>query len=221
MTKKENKLNINKIRNNFKSNISIFKVIHKNTKIIILSSLVLSLALFISFLFKGHLAASVNGRFITRTQLVKEMEKVDAGKTLDDLITKEIIFQEAKMNNIKIDGSVIDSEILNISNSLTSQGTTLENALSLQGLTMDNLIENIRIQKILEKILADNANITDEEISQRFEDSKTSYPENTKLEDVKAQIKDQLFQEKLTTAYQNWIAEKRSSYKIKIFSSLK
>jgi hypothetical protein len=218
MAKKEKGINIKNIKNNHKKiNINIFKGIHKNSKIIILATLVLFLAVFLNFLFRRYLAASVNGKFITRTELFNELVKADSGKTLDNLITKEIIFQEAKNNNIKIDNSVIDSEIAKISDSLSGQGTNISDALTQQGLTMKDLVENIRIQKILENILGKDITINDDEISKKFEDTKSSYPAGTKFEDVKSQVKDQIFQEKLSTAYQTWIAQKRSSYKIKYY----
>ena len=195
----------------------LFKTIHKNSKIIILSCVALLLIVFLTHLVKRNFVASVNGKLIGRTKYLNELEKNDAGQTLNNLITKEIIYQEAKKANITIGNDVINTELSKISQSLSSQGTTLEQALTLQGLSMDDLVENIKIQKILEKLLANQVTISDDEIAQRFEQTKSSYPDGTKLEDVSSEIKDQLFQEKLSSAYSSWIQDEKAKYNIKYF----
>lgn len=164
--------------------------------------------------------ASVNGKYISKIQFYKELEKNDGRKTLDDMITKEIIYQEAKNKNINISNNEVNAEIANISDSVIKQGSTLSEVLSLQGLTLADLKENIKIQKILENILSDKIAVTDEEISKRFDENKDIYGKDKKLDDVKDSIKAQISQEKLTTAYRDWIQKIKSSANIKYFVNL-
>ncbi|OGM13609.1 hypothetical protein A3A76_03165 [Candidatus Woesebacteria bacterium RIFCSPLOWO2_01_FULL_39_23] len=189
----------------------------KSNRIIILASVAILLVIVLNALFRRYFIASVNGRLIARHQLYSELEKKDKGKVLEDIITKEIIFQEAKNNNIKISRDEITSELAKISESINQQGSNLNDVLALQGMTLEELRENIEIQKILEKLLQHKISISDEEIQQRFDDNKSSYSPETKYDDVKESLKAQIFQEKLSDLYRSWIEEKRTNLKVKYF----
>lgn len=183
----------------------------KHLLILLFSGLFLLLVIFLYFLNKRLNVAKVNGQPISRIELYRELEKKSAKEVLDELITKKIIFQEAKKNNIVVSKEDIDGELAKINTSVSSQGATLNEVLEIQGVTYEQLVENIKIQKILEVILKDSINVTDEEIKNRYDENKDVYGKEKTFDELKEDIKFQLYQERITAAYRTWIEEKRSS----------
>ena len=82
---------------------------------------------------------------------------------------------------------------------------------------MIKLVEQITIQKSVEAILCQKINISDEDISKYFEENKELLQKDAKLEDVREDIRKQLFQQKLNEEYTKWIAELKGKAKILYF----
>jgi hypothetical protein len=162
-------------------------------------------------------AAFVGGRPITRIQLITELEKQAGQQALDSLITKELLTQEARKKNINITDLEINAEIDRITSIIEAQGTTLETALAMQGQTMSDLEENIKLQKTVERLLADSIVVSDEEIINYFEENKSFYGEGVNFDDIKDSIKDQLVQEKLSGEFQLLLQKLKSEGNIIYF----
>lgn len=208
------KLTTNKICKNFKK-ISLKKENFKLTplKIGILSFILL---LGVLFLIKSLIfVAFVNGRPIFRLSVVSIAEKQNGSTVLANLIEKELIFNEAKKAGIKISEQMVDDEINSIKEILKQQNITLEQALKLSKQDLKSLREQIKIQKIVEQILGSKITIQDSEISDYFATNKEYFGANAKIDDVKDQIKEELFKQKLSTEYTNWIEEIKVNAKIK------
>lgn len=186
----------------------------KKVKVLVVVILLLALGYFTRSLF---FAAFVNGRPITRISLIKALEAQGGQSILDNLIEKELILQEGRRESISVGKEVIDSEISRIEELLKGQGLSLEEALQARGETMASLNEQIKIQKVVEAILSPKIAITDEEVNKYFEDNKDLFGSDAKLEDVTSDIKDQLFQEKLSQEYSKWISDLRSKAKVTYF----
>lgn len=160
------------------------------------------------YFFKGlFVAAVVNGTPISRIALVQELEKQEGSSVLNALVTKELVNQEAKKSGVSVSKEEIDSEIKKIEESIESQGQTLDQALASQGWTRDDLGDQIRTQIIVEKLLADKVNVTDQEVDEYI---KTNLAPTESKDDVKALLK----QQKLMTEYQTWIANLLAQAKI-------
>jgi parvulin-like peptidyl-prolyl isomerase len=162
-------------------------------------------------------AAAVNGQLITRLELIRELEKEGGAQTLDNLVTKALIFQEARNKGVTLSQEEINSEMTRIESLVSEQGSTLDEALALQGQKRSDLIEQIKLQKTVERLLSDKLTVTDEEINAYYGENKDFYGTDSKLEDVSEQIKSQLMQEKLTAAYQAWITQLKESAKVNYF----
>lgn len=186
----------------------------KFLSILIFSLIFFLLVIFVYLLGKRFNIAYVNGKPITRIQLYKELVKRNGDAVLEELVTKELILQEAEKRNIEISQDVVDQELSIIERSITDQGSTLQEILDYQNVTYDELLENIRIQKILEEILKDEISVTDQEMEERFEKNISFYGSNTKYEDVKEDIRLQIFQEKISASYKIWIEQVKNSSKI-------
>lgn len=188
------------------------KVINKKY-ITLFAILVLLLGLL--YFFRGlFLVALVNNKPITRLALVKQLEKESGKATLENLIVKELIMQEAKKKSVTVTEEDIQKEIDNITEIVEAQGTTLEVALSMQGQTMDDLRDNIKVQKTAEEILKDDINITDEDVLAYYEENKEFY-EDREYVDLKEEIKEQLFQEKLQAKFSELLENLKSESNIR------
>lgn len=166
-------------------------------------------------------AASVNGQFITRYKLISELEKQGGADVLDSLVTKVIIFQEAKKKGIGVGQEELDSEISRIEGVVSAQGSTLDEALALQGQSREDFIEQLKLQKTVEKLLADQLVVTEEDAKKYYEENKDFYGKDSTFENVAESVKSQLMQDKLSSSYQVWIAEVKSSAKLNYFVDFK
>lgn len=156
--------------------------------------------------------ATVNGEPISRLTYIKETEgvyipdaRVTAGKqALNQLVTKTLLFQEAKKRNITISPKIIDDEVAATRKSLEKSGQKLEAALSSQGDTLVAYRERVKIQKLIEKLVGDVV-ISDKEIADYIEKNKESIPETTDENSIKAQVKETIKQQKYNEKLQSLI----------------
>ena len=200
----------------------ISKTLPKSSKRNIRIALLIILAGALGYLAKPLIfAASVNGRFITRIELIRELEKQGGADVLDNLITKALIFQEGKNRGIGVTEDEVNTEITRIEGVVSAQGTSLDEALMLQGQTRGDFLEQIKLQKTVEKLLAEKIVVTDEEVKKYYDENKQLFGEDSKFEDVSDKVKSQLMQEKLSSEYQSWIAELRKNAKLNYFVNFK
>lgn len=169
----------------------------------------------ILFLLKGFfIAAIVNGRPITRFEVISELEERSGKQALSSLVIQTLIFQEAGKKGITVGQKEIDDAVKLTSDSLSKQGQNLDQALAFQGLSRKDFIQQVRIQKIIDKIFADKTNITDKEVADYIEKNKSTMPADMKPEDAKKAVAEQLKQQKLSTLVQPWIQDLQKKAKI-------
>lgn len=192
------------------------KKIFKKRNILII--LVIVLTFTILYYFKGlFVAALVNGEPIARLSIVQELEKRGGEQTLSSLVTKTLILQEAGKQGVDVAESEINDEIKKIEDNLKKQGQSLDDALGFQGLTKEDFIEQIRIQKLIEKMLAKDIKVTDKEVSDYIEQNKGTIPIDITTTDATISARQQLEQQKLGSKAQEWIAELQEKAKIQYF----
>jgi len=179
------------------------------------------LLLAILYLIKGWLVVAMVGWHpITRFAFIKELEKRNGKKVLEELVLKNLILQEASRKKINVDSKDVDEELQKIRENLNAQGITLEGVLAEQGLRIEDLKETIKMQKLIEGIVKDKINISDEEMRTFFEENKSSFPKEAKFEDYKDDITKRLFQEKLYSEYQKLIEDLKTKTNVVYFASL-
>ena len=205
-------MNIKKLKKQFLSNINSF-----DKKKAILIAAVLGVAA-LGYLGRGlFVVALVNGTPISRLAVVRELEKQGGSETLDNLVVKSLIFQEARKKGVTVSQEELDQELSRINDIVSKQGMTLDEALALQNQSKNDLIEQIKIQKTVERILADKIEVTEEEVNDYFDKNKELFDDGAKLEDVSGEIRNQLAQTKLSSAYQSWITDLKASASINYF----
>lgn len=179
----------------------------------------LAILVVVGLLFLGRnliVAATVNGMPISRYSVVRELEKQGGKSALDSLITKQLILQEARNKNIVISQNEVDTELKKISENLEQQGQKLDQVLSLQGMTKDQLIEQIKLQKMLEKMVG-KIDVTDKEVSDYIESNRESLPTDQDEASMAANVKSSLSQQKLNTKAQEILEKLRKDARINYF----
>lgn len=170
------------------------------------------------YYFRGlFIVAFVNGQPISRLSVISELENRQGGQALDSLITKTLIFQEAKKNNVIVSEQEIADEIKNFETNIQEQGQDLNQLLSMQGMTRNDLKEQIKLQKYLEKLLTDKISVSDQEISDYIAESQELLPEDQEPKEQKESVKEQLKQQKFSQELQTFIDEIKSKAKINYF----
>ncbi len=186
----------------------------RNQIILLVAALLVAMFLYLKGLF---LAALVNGSAITRLSVIQRLEKTAGKQTLDALITKELILQEAGKRKITISDQEIDKEISRIEANVKRQGGTLDQALAAQGMSRVDFREQVKLQKILEKMFSEQLKVTEKEIDQFIETNKNNLPQAQDPSVIREQVRQQLQQNKLGQKVQELIDKLRKSAKINYF----
>lgn len=203
-----------------KSLKSLLIFLKKNNRLSFFLGIGISLFLLASFLFvfkNIFLVALVNNQPLSRISFQKELEKQYGSTVLENLILKALIFQEAKKNNLKITDKEIEERIKIISQEFESSGEKFDDFLKNQGKTRKDLASQIKIQLAVEKILSDQLQVNDQEVLEYFEKNKSQFPEEATLEKQKEEIREFLKQQKLSEAFENWLAKTKQEAKVLYF----
>lgn len=172
---------------------------------------------FLAYRYKGlFIAATVNGTPISRHAVVKELESVSGKSALDSMITQKLINDEALKKGVTVTSEEVEAELKNVEAQVKAQGMTLDQALSAQGMTLNILKKQITTQKKLEKILGDQIQVTDDQITQYIKDNKVTIPKGQEAT-YKEQIKSQIKQQSLSTAANELVASLKAQAKINYF----
>lgn len=162
------------------------------------------------------IAATVNGQPISRLSVISELEKQGGKQTLESLITKNLIIQEARKRNVDVSQKEIDAEMKKIKDNLAAQGQNLDQVLQLQGMTKDQLVEQIKLQKMIEKMVKPAA-VTDKEITEYINNNQESLPQDQDEKTLRANIKERLQQQRLNDDAQKFLENLRKNAKINYF----
>jgi foldase protein PrsA len=162
-------------------------------------------------------AAMVNGQPVTRLSLVQELEKQNGKQALNSLVTKTLIFQEARKQNVNVSDQEVDAELKKIEQNLSAQGQKLDQVLELQGMTKEGLIEQIRIQKLIEKMVGKDIKVSDKEVQDYIADNRESFPEDANQQQINSQVREQLQQQQLNEKVQTWLDKLQKDANINYF----
>lgn len=191
-----------------------YSKLNKNQIILLVVVALLAILFYFKSLF---IAATVNGTPITRLAVIQRLEKTAGKQTLGSLITKELLLQEASKRKITISDQEVNKEISKIQANIKKQGGTLEQALTAQGMSQSDLRDQVKLQKILEKMFADQLKVTEKEIDQFIEANKNNIPQATDPAVIRESVKQQLQQNKLGPKVQELINNLKKSAQINYF----
>jgi foldase protein PrsA len=117
--------------------------------------------------------ATVNGVNISKDRLYDELVLAGGAATLDNLITQELIGQEAKALNVTVTDADVDAEIALIKKSFGSD-EEFNSTLAQYGMTLESLEKDTKVNLTIRKILEPKTDVTDEEIKQFYDANKES-----------------------------------------------
>lgn len=188
------------------------------SKKLLIVILVLVLVLGLVYFSRRYLiAATVNGKSISRLDVLKKLEKQGGKKILETMITQALIQQEAEKRKITISQKDIDAEMKKIEANVSSQGSTLDQALQNQGMTKNDLTEEIKIQLMLQKMTGNDIKVSDKEIDDFISANKNQqgFDKEIPRDQAAAQLKQQKLQQKI----QSFVSDLKSKAKINFFVS--
>lgn len=179
------------------------------------------LAVLVVYLLKSwFVVAVVNGQFITRPAFESAMEKQDGKQILNNLITEKLLQQEAAKKGISVSQSDVNSQVKKIDQQLASQGQTLDQALAARGMTRADLEQQLKLQTLLQKLLGNDVKVSDKDVQDYIDKNKDTLPTGESESQLKASVKQQLEQQKLTTAAQALVQKLQQQAHITYFISL-
>lgn len=176
------------------------------------------LILILLYSFKGlFIAATVNGQPISRLAVVGELEKQSGKQALSDLVTQQLILQEAQKRHVSVSQSQLDADVKKIEDSLKGQGVTLDEALSARGLSRNDLMTQLKLQDLLNKMVGQTVNVTDQQVQDYISKNQDNLPKDLTPDQLNAQVKQQLEQQALSQKTQDFITNLQKQANITYF----
>lgn len=189
----------------------------KNRKTIFIALGVVVLILAALLVMQGYVvAATVNGKPISRFAVISELERQAGQQAIDALITKKLIADEARVRNIVVDESELTGEIQVIESQMASMGSTLEEQLQKQCITEKQMRNQLIEHLTLEKLLAEKAEVSEEEISAYIAENKVTIPKEEEAE-ARTKIKEQIREEKVDQLAGPFLAELKAKANVKYY----
>lgn len=168
------------------------------------------------YYFRGQfIVATVNGQPILRSTLVRELEKQNGRQVLDNIVLKTVIMQEAAKQKVGVTPQEVDDEIVKLEDTFKNRGQDLSSALAVQGMSRDDLKEQMMLQKLVERMVSkDGVTVTDDEVKEYMEANKAFLPKDAKPDELNAEVRRQLEQQKQTAKIQEWVTKLKDEAKV-------
>jgi parvulin-like peptidyl-prolyl isomerase len=186
----------------------------KNRRSLLLALGVIGLGLIIFFGRGLLIAATVNGQPISRLSIIRDLEQQSGKASLDAVITRALVFQEANKKKVTASDQDINNEIAKIKKQFEAQGQNLDQLLLTQGLSQEKFKEEVKVQILVQKILGDQAKVTDKEFNDFLSKNKELVENEKDQVTAKAALRTQMEQQKLAQKYQEWIATVKKNAKV-------
>ena len=120
--------------------------------------------------------ATVNGEPITKDEVYEAMYAQQGRQTVESLITQRLIEQEADRRGVQVSDADVDAEIAELAERYGGK-EALEGLLSQSGMTMDALRQNIRLNLLVERLLAPQIEITESDLQAYYEEHPDEFVE--------------------------------------------
>lgn len=157
-------------------------------------------------------AAVVNNKIIFRSAVNKSLVSRYGTQTLDNMITEQLINEEAAKQKVTISKEEIDAKEKEI---LASFGgnVTLEEVLSYQGMTKADFDEQIKLQMQLTKIIGKDITISDDEVTKYITDNPSTLVA-TDSDGMKKEAREAVMTQKVSEQLQTWYAALKAKAKV-------
>ncbi len=187
--------------NNFLNKLSSYKNFRSSKKFYLIL-VVAGLALLFMYKKSWFVAAMVNGSPITNLELQMKLNKQFRSQILTQLINEKIILAEAAKNNALASETEVSKKISEIETQVGG-AQALDTLLSQQGQTRNSIREQIKLQLTIEKLYANEATVSAEEVNTFVEQNKdqlratdSAGQQKEATEAIKSQKLSQIFSQK-------------------------
>ncbi len=131
----------------------------------------------------GQVVARVNGEPIMQDELFEVMYAQGGREMLDQLITRELLFQLAESEGIEVGEEELEAEIKSIiDESFQGEQEQFEMVLEQYGITLDAFKEDARLNLLVRKIAIENIDTSEETLRQFFEDRSHLFAQEEEVE---------------------------------------
>ena len=161
------------------------------------------------------LAASVNGTPITNIELLSRLNQQYRAQMVSQLVDEKLILNEAQKNGVSVSAQEVNDKISQIEGNVGGP-EALDNLLAQQDQTRSGLKDQLKIQLIIEKLYANEATVSAEEVSQFISENADSLQATTSAEQTK-EATDILKRQKLGKAFNEKFQEIKNSAKIQTY----
>ena len=168
------------------------------------------------FLKNLFLVGLVNNQPIWRLSVVRELEKQHGQEVTESIMTEILIAQEARKMGVSVLPKDVEDEISKLDAELKTQGQDLETVLAYQGMTREDLVKRMTMQKLIEGMLIDNVQVSDEEVAQYLKDN-SNLPEGVSQEEASMKAREALTQQKLQEQFFTWLTEVKKTANVRYF----
>lgn len=196
-----------------KNNVVENKKLYTRYALTTLAVIVLGAFLFVKK--DWFVAAVINNQPVTTVEYYQNLKAKDNKQVLNQLVRDKLITQEANKKGILISQKDLEAKIQAIEKQLGGN-EGLQQALESRGIKEAEFKNQIRIQLIVEKLLADQIKVSDKEVEDYIAKNKDSTVLGVDINDKKA-VKEQLENEKLNEKFQPWYEELQKNAKIYLF----
>lgn len=142
--------------------------------------------------------ATVNGAKIHRDQYDKMVAAQGGDRLVEQLVNERLIDGEASKRGVTVDDADV-TRLLEAERLRFGGAERFNAALAQAGLTEDELRVRLRRTELMRKLVADQTQVTDQEISARYEETKDQFGGQT-LDQAREEIREAIRQEKADEA---------------------
>lgn len=182
--------------------------------LLVLSIIVVVVVGFISWNRGFFILATVNGQPIDRLTFIRETERLAGKRTMETLILRTLIEQEAQKKNISVTQKEIDEKIKEIEKQYKDQGQDLSAVLSSQGLEKHDISDFVKQDLLLEKLVKKDVTVTDKEVEDYIAKNASSLPKDKTQEQIKKEALGMLTSSKTDEKKQAFITQLQKNAKI-------
>ena len=111
----------------------------------------------------------------------------------------------------------IAAEIKKIEDNVSQEGVTLADLMKQQHVTQADLRSQIAMQKTLEKLVGEQAQVSDNDVNAYIQSNQVTFPKGADEAVERAKVKDGLRQQKLGGLAQTFVANLKSQAKISYY----
>lgn len=200
--------------NNLLDKLSSYKNFRSSKKFYLVL-IIAGLVLLVMYKKSWFVAATVNGSPVSNLELQMRLNKQFRTQTLTQMINEKIILSEAAKNNATASEAEVNKKILSIETSVGG-AQSLDAMIAQQGQTRESIRQQIKLQLSIEKLYANTATVSAEEVTAFLEQNK----DQLRATDSAGQQKeayDAIKNQKLTQTFSQKFQELKQKAKIQIF----